>query len=231
MHAAKNPIYNFRHNLSAIGLPKNKYKIEPLDLKLNSFEISTGKTLLKNINGNDKKTICFFTYATGNKCYSKEWWETFYNRLKKEYQDYNLIEILPTENVSQISFQAPVFYSKDIREIGSLIAATSLFIGADSGIMHLACAAKTPTMGLFSVTDLNIFQPYGNNSIGIKTSDCDIDLCIKTIDEILYKTSKIRVTAIKIENKELSRKYIHLANATSHYRNKPTGPAPEIITS
>jgi ADP-heptose:LPS heptosyltransferase len=42
-----------------------------------------------------------------------------------------------TENVSQIAFKSPTFYSKDIREIGAVIANTEIFIGADSGIMHL----------------------------------------------------------------------------------------------
>jgi ADP-heptose:LPS heptosyltransferase len=38
-----------------------------------------------------------------------------------------------------------MFYSKDIREIGAVIANTEIFIGADSGIMHLASASLTPT--------------------------------------------------------------------------------------
>jgi hypothetical protein len=38
------------------------------------------------------------------------------------------------ENVSQIAFK-PTFYSKDIREIGAVIANTEIFIGADSGII------------------------------------------------------------------------------------------------
>ena len=57
--------------------------------------------------------------------------------------------MLSIENISMIQFRAPTFYSKDIRQIGSLIANTEVFIGADSGIMHLASSSQTPTVGLF----------------------------------------------------------------------------------
>jgi hypothetical protein len=72
---------------------------------------------------------------------------SLYDRLKAEYSNYNIIEVLPVENVSQIGFKAPTFYSKDVREIGALMANTEVFIGGDSGIMHLASASKVS--GLF----------------------------------------------------------------------------------
>ena len=83
------------------------------------------------------------------------------------YPNKNIIEILPVENISMIDFKVPTFYSKDIREIGSVIANTDLFIGADSGIMHLASAVQTPTIGLFSVSNLKKYEPYDNCSIGV----------------------------------------------------------------
>jgi hypothetical protein len=43
----------------------------------------------------------------------------FFAALLQEFPDYNIIEILPVENVSQIEFKSPTFYSKDIREIGN----------------------------------------------------------------------------------------------------------------
>ncbi len=111
----------------------------------------------------------------------------FYERLKSEYPDYNIIEVLPVENVSQIGFKAPTFYSKDIREIGSLIANTEVFIGADSGIMHLASSVQTPTVGLFSVTNIKMYAPYNNNSLAIDTNSGSIDDWIKILDSILKK--------------------------------------------
>jgi ADP-heptose:LPS heptosyltransferase len=184
-HMAKYPIYSLRHYLSKLGFLKRNKKIAPLCLKLSESEIDEGQKKLKELVNNDKKTICLFTYATGHKCYSRCWWQPFYERLKKEYPDYNIVEVLPIENISMIEFQAPSFYSKDIREIGSFIANTTVFIGADSGIMHLASAAGTPTIGLFSVTNENAYKPYGNNSVAINTNTTTIDECIEIVEKVL----------------------------------------------
>jgi len=189
-HIAKYPIYNLRNYLTPLGIKNNEDPIPSLNLKLSSFEIEEGKQLLKKITHNEKQTICIFTNATGTKCYSESWWETFYERLKSVFPNYNIIEVLPAENISRISFKAPTFYSNDIREIGSLIANTSLFIGADSGIMHLASAAQTPTIGLFSGTNMSKYEPYNNDSVAIDTNTSDIDDWISTIKEILLKPKK-----------------------------------------
>lgn len=185
-HIAKYPIYNFRSFLTQLGLNKNESPIPSLDLKLSNSEINNGQKLLKDIVNNEKKTICIFTYATGDKCYSETWWEVFYERLNAEYQNnYNIIEVLPVENISKIGFKAPTFYSKDVREIGSLIANSVLFIGADSGIMHLSSASKTPTVGLFSKDNIRKYEPYNNNSVAINTNDSTVDDWIKVINKIL----------------------------------------------
>lgn len=185
-HIAKYPVYNFRNYLSKLRLPTNSNKIiAPLELKLSASEIAEGRKILGELTNNDKKTICIFTYATGTKCLSEEWWEKFYSQLTSEYKDYNIIEILPVENVSQIGFKAPTFYSKDIREIGSVIANADLFIGADSGIMHLSSSVHTPTIGLFSVSNLKKYEPYDNCSIGIDVNLYTKKQYIKTINSIL----------------------------------------------
>lgn len=185
-HIAKYPIYDFRLFLTKLGFKNNVAPIPSLNLKLSPSEIAEGKKLLDAIVSNEKKTICIFTYATADKCYSESWWEEFYEKLKKEFEvNYNIIEVLPVENISQIGFKAPTFYSKDIREIGSLITNTTLFIGADSGIMHLSSAVNTTTIGLFSRANQKMYEPYNNNSLAINTNNNNIDECIKTINSIL----------------------------------------------
>nr|WP_315188407.1 glycosyltransferase family 9 protein [uncultured Flavobacterium sp.] len=185
-HIAKYPIYDFRLFLTKLGFKNTHNQIPPLNIKLSNSEIANGKKILDNIVNNEKKTICIFTYATADKCYSESWWEEFYEKLKNEFQNnYNIIEVLPVENISQISFKAPTFYSKDIREIGSLITNTVIFIGADSGIMHLSSSVQTTTVGLFSRTNQNMYEPYGNNSLAINTNINKIDECINTIKNIL----------------------------------------------
>jgi len=184
-HHAKFPVYNFRHYLSEMGYPQQDGPIPPLNLKLNSLEIAKGKVLLDQLVRNERPTICLFTFATGDKCYSEIWWENFYERLQTEFPLHNIIEVLPVQNVSKLSFKAPTFYSKDVREIASLIANTEVFIGADSGIMHLASAAQTPTVGLFSITDQSLYAPYNENSVAINTNLIDTDRCMHVLHNIL----------------------------------------------
>ena len=184
-HIAKFPVYNLRSYLYTLGYKLNEKPVPLMDLKLSAVELVSGLTLLGSLVRNLKKTICLYTYATGAKCYSKHWWEILYAQLQLECPGYNIIEILPIENVSQLSFAAPSFYSKDIREMGSLIANTEMFIGADSGIMHLASSVHVPTVGFFSVTAKDSYAPYNDKSVAIDTNNTKLDDWMREITSIL----------------------------------------------
>lgn len=184
-HISKYPVYNLRYYLQKLGLDYNSKDLPVLDIKLNEAEITGGKKILDDLVKNDKKTICIYTNATGDKCYSEEWWVTFYQRLLKEYPDYNVIEMLPIENISKINFKAPNFYSKDIREMGAVLRNTAVFIAADNGVMHLASASLVPTVGFFSVTKEEVYGPYGNGSFALNTNKTDIDAWFEAIKVIL----------------------------------------------
>ncbi len=184
-HIAKYQVYSYRNYLSILGFENNDKPVIGLNLKLSAHEIKSGQKILKELVNNEKKTICLFTHATGDKCYSESWWTIFYKKLKIEFPNYNIIEVLPIENISKIAFKAPSFYSKDIRELGSVIANTEVFIGADSGIMHLASASQTPTVGLFSRDNQKSYEPFGNKSVAINTNNINTTECIKIINDIL----------------------------------------------
>lgn len=184
-HMAKYPIYELRHYLNQLGFQNLQKEIPTINIKLSDKELQDAKEILDEIVPNNKKTIAIFTFATGAKCYSPEWWNPVYEKLVATFPDYNIVEVLPVENVSQIGFKAPSFYSKDVREIAAFIANTEVFIGADSGIMHLACASQTPVLGLFSVTVPEKYEPYGNNSIAIDTNKTDLDSMIAIVKKQL----------------------------------------------
>ncbi|WDF47497.1 glycosyltransferase family 9 protein [Chryseobacterium sp. KACC 21268] len=184
-HDAKKNIYNLREFLKEIGFPENTSKIPYLKIVLDKEEIETGKQNLQKILQNDKKTICLFTNATGAKCYSEEWWKAFYNKLEKSFPEYNIIELLPVENISKLNFKIPNFYSTDIREMGGFLANCAVFIAADNGVMHLSSAVNTPTIGLFSVTDENAYGPYNDNSFSIDTNKVDLDKVIELVKTTL----------------------------------------------
>lgn len=184
-HISKYPVYNLRHYLKSLGFPESNAPTPLMDIKLKTSEIELGKKKIHDIVKNNKKTICLYTNATGDKCYSEAWWTAFYARLQYEFPDYNIIEMLPIENISKLNFKAPHIYSKDIREMAGIIKNTSIFIAADNGVMHLASASLTPTVGFFKVTSADMYGPYGNGSMAINTNDTSMDEWIEAIRHIL----------------------------------------------
>lgn len=187
LHFAKNIVYNFRAYLLKSRFNVKVQQVPKLHLILSKDEVFNGLQLLTSITKNNKKTICFFTYATGSKCYKNEFWNEFYLKMIIEFGDkYNLLEILPIENISQIDFKAKNFYSKNIREIASLLSNAELFIGADSGMMHLALTA-TKTIGLFKGRSIQKYAPYGFLNQGIDTTMTSIDEIIEIMESKLME--------------------------------------------
>lgn len=170
LHMAQQPVFCLRQLLKQSG-EEISSPIPGLDLKLSQKELENGLAVLKSHVDTTKPTLSIFTFATGNKCYSKAWWNEVYNELLSVFPEYNILEVLPVENVSQIDFKAPSYYSKDVREIAALLANTSIFVGADSGMMHLSCASGVQTVGLFAVTKEKKYRPYGGRNFAIKTTE------------------------------------------------------------
>ena len=183
-HIAKAPIYALRKCLQKLAHDQAS-AIPTLNLALCKNELYAGQKMLEELVPQGRKTISLFTYATGSKCYSKSWWMEFYRLLKLKFPDVNILEILPVERVSQIDFKEAFLYSTDIREMASVIANTDIFIGADSGIMHLASAARVPTIGLFSRANCAKYEPYNFQSIGITTNNCTNDQILEHVERIL----------------------------------------------
>ena len=180
-HHAKNPIYNLRYQVKN-HLDRVNKTIPKLDIKLRNYEIQNGEKLLKLMFRNQKPIISIFTFATGNKCLSKDWWSKLYSKIENFEENYNILEILPAENVSQIDFVAKTYYSRDIREIASVMYNVKIFIGADSGMMHLAHASKTKTIGLFNVTQPKLYGVYGNGNISVDTNSTSVNKLINLIE-------------------------------------------------
>ncbi|MGY6532244.1 glycosyltransferase family 9 protein [Glycocaulis sp.] len=55
-----------------------------------------------------------------------------------------------------------------ILDSGACLGRASLFVGNDSGLMHMAAAAGTPTLGLFGPTDERIYGPWGRATLAVR---------------------------------------------------------------
>jgi len=185
-HIAKNPVYNFRYALSKLGFEIKSKDIPCMDLKLTKEELEHGKQLLSSlVTDKNKPVISLYTFATGAKCYTEEWWSSFYEGLKARFPHCSIIEILPVENVSMIGFKAPALYSKDVREMAAVMANTAVYIGADCGIMHLASAAQIPTFGFFSVTNPLQYEPYNKGSRAFVTNNLENESIFLELEKLL----------------------------------------------
>ena len=52
-------------------------------------------------------------------------------------------------------------------QVAACLERACLFIGNDSGLMHLAAATGTPTIGLFGPTDASTYGPTGRQAMAI----------------------------------------------------------------
>lgn len=188
-HMAMGPVSNFREHFAPLYEKRGEYnRISPLSLKLSAKELEEGAEALKELTHNEKPTIMLYTFATGAKLYPESWWAELYAKIESKYgEEYNLFEMLPKENVSQINFKAISYYSTDLRLMAAMIANAEVFISADCGIMHLASSTDTPTVGLFSVTNMEGYKPYNDGSVAIDTTKSSIDDIMFEVDYILKR--------------------------------------------
>ncbi len=193
VHMAKFPVYNFRHFIAGLGMETPPGPVKPMNIMLSKEELANGKAVMDGIVPGDKKSIAIYTFATGDKCLTPEWWGEMYGRMTERYgrmterygDRYNIFEVLPMENVSQIGFAAPSYYSRDIREIAAVCAHAEVFLTADCGIMHLASASGVPVVSLFSITSIDLYQPYNRGSVALKADEVSVDQILVEIDKAL----------------------------------------------
>jgi heptosyltransferase-3 len=189
-HMAIKPVLALRY-LTRQGRVR---KIPTLNIRLTANELAAGKRMINEHCQPGKKIIALFTFATGSKMHSKAWWHQFHTSLQLKFPQANIIEILPLEKSSQLDFKANTIYSKNVRELAAILAACDVFVGADSGVMHLASAVNTPTLGLFKTTDHSVYRPYNELSQAIITPETRTKELLNHLGLILEQTSELSGT-------------------------------------
>lgn len=166
-HMAKQPVYLLRQAVPRHGAADD---YPALDLQLAPDEQRRGQQILDTLTSSSSPSVIgIFADATGAKRYSEAWWLGFIAALRASAPGFTIVEIAPPDGRSRLAARFPGFFSPDIREVAAVISRMACFISADCGVMHLSSASGTPTIGLFSVTDMAKYAPYGNGSCGIDT--------------------------------------------------------------
>ena len=81
--------------------------------------------------------------------------EKFYKELIKDIKEELIIDL----------------FGANLTITSAFMKKSDLFVGNDSGLMHLAVSNKIRVISLFGPTDDNLYGPYGNNNIIIRTKE------------------------------------------------------------
>ena len=77
------------------------------------------------------------------------------------------------------------FFDVPLSQMGPIFRICDLFIGSDSGLMHLAASSGCKTIGLFGPTDDKVYGPWQNVVIKSKTIPHEnIDSLNITIEQV-----------------------------------------------
>ena len=131
----------------------------------------------------DKQNKYFVIFPGGNWC-PKIWPVEKYNTLLKKIssKNPNIKYIFVGSNIEKDLYYNKLVNGIDNELIVDLFGATltltaaymkksNLFIGNDSGLMHLATASNLPTIALFGPTNDIVYGPWGEKNLVIRTKE------------------------------------------------------------
>ena len=86
---------------------------------------------------------------------------------------------------------------RPIMPTAAIFKLSKVFIGNDSGLMHLSAATGIPTLGLFGPTDDKLYSPSGNNSLVVRTPENPSELMSSPSFD--HKTSGSLMSTLTVE--------------------------------
>lgn len=191
--------------IGAIGSPDLK---DPSnwEMKLNVPERARADEVKQELKG-----ARFLVASVGTKMQSKDWgeenWTALLTKMAECLPDYKLVLIGSAEEAGVSERSAQAWQDRGLnlcgalppRESAALLAAAEMFVGHDSGPMHLAAAVGVPCVAIFAARNLpQVWFPYGeHHRVMYHLTDCagcELEDCIEqkkkcilsiTVDEVL----------------------------------------------
>ena len=156
-------------------------------LPLSAEQKSAGRAAIAQAFGartGDLSNACgFFAHASGRKALGSSWWRAFWRAFLALEPDTMPVEFLqPGGSPIDATFAHVQFSS--LRAMAGAIAATRMFISADTGPMHLACCTPVPTVGLFRASRLDLYRPLKPGDLAIEVahrSPQEVAQCVWTL--------------------------------------------------
>ena len=86
---------------------------------------------------------------------------------------------------------------KPILPTAAIFSLSRIFIGNDSGLMHLSAATGAPTLGLFGPTDDKLYSPTGKNALFVRTPQSPQELM--DIPNFNHRTSSTLMDTLTVK--------------------------------
>jgi len=156
------------------GIPGiNRQPFDRLEVGPRVDATARAEALLAGLLGNPVPgpVVGFFTKATGNKQLPPEWWREWAEAVRSGPNAPLLLQILPPGSDAPLLQETPCASFSELDRLAALLGLLDVFVAADSGPMHLAAAAGTPTIGLFRVTSPENYAPLGRHCIALGPQD------------------------------------------------------------
>jgi ADP-heptose:LPS heptosyltransferase len=164
-HMGHHPVHLFRQAVKR----SQRDAMPSLDIHLTDAERQFGAEKVAQLCAAERgegPLIGVFANATGAKRLSATWWESMLAVLTEGLPGARILEIVPAEGGARLR-QQPGYFSTSLRRMAAVISATDYFVSADCGVMHLGVSTGTPTIGLFTVTDPALYEPYGAHNTSL----------------------------------------------------------------
>jgi ADP-heptose:LPS heptosyltransferase len=178
MHQAALPVFLFSQ---LVGKPHDSSGLQ-LTLCLRPEEIELGRIALAQVIerfAHDRaplrptalRAFGFFAHATGLKVIERAWWLEFWEAFLELEPDAIPVEFLPPLTAAPSDARFPSMQFGSVRALTATIAATRMFISADTGPMHLASSTAVPTVALFCASDPVLYGPLKPVDLAINIAE------------------------------------------------------------
>lgn len=177
------------------------------DLGLSRDEVERAAALLAEFA--DRPLVAV---SVGTKVQAKDWgqdnWTALLTRLAARLPEYRMLLIGAADEAEVSARAASAWQGRSLnlcgktspRESAAVLQAAALFLGHDSGPMHLAAAVGVPCVAIFAARNIpRVWFPYGNRHRVIyhrtDCAGCELETCMEqkkkcilsiTVDEVLH---------------------------------------------
>lgn len=165
-------------------------------LPLEPHELEAGRAAVSRAierrhgGGSLTQAFGFFAHATGLKTVAPTYWRAFWDAFLELDPQAVPVEILPSSSSAPTDARGATLHLPSPRALTAAMAATRLFISADTGPLHLAGTTAVPTIGLFQASDPALYGPLKPGDLVLDPRRCPPDEAALCCHRLWHRASE-----------------------------------------